>query len=429
MSFISECQQALYQRVFRTIPVPDDIAGITDVDWENEVQPQSAELDEAAVDTIWEACEQLYRSGVYPMMAFCLRRHGKIVLNRTIGHADDDRLGTLQTPICLFSASKAVSAVLIHKLAEDGYINLLDPVSYYIPAFAAKGKGSISILQLLSHRGGVPSVPEDIELDTLYNHKLALKMICEAKPDDHQGRVQAYHAITSGFVFDELIRVTTGLNAQQYLDRVIRKPMGMRYFRYGLTKRDAARAAVNTMSGLDLDIINKGLASILGTDPETAVEMTNDERFHKAIIPSANLFATAEEVSRFFQMLLNHGQWRGKQILQPLTVHRATRSMNKTELDKSLMMPMRYSAGFMLGGSPVGIYGLDTEYAYGHLGFANIFCWADPQRDIAVSLLNTGKPALGPHIKSLPALLGAVSKQCESVVDMDGDTPIYHRVA
>ena len=50
--------------------------------------------------------------------------------------------------------------------------------------------------------------------------------------------MQAYHALTTGFIFNELIKVTTGLDAQQYLDRYIRKPMGMRYFRYGLTKRD-----------------------------------------------------------------------------------------------------------------------------------------------------------------------------------------------
>ena len=83
--------------------------------------------------------------------------------------------------------------------------------------------------------------------------------------------------------------------------------------------------------------------------------------------------------------------------------------------------------GFMLGGSPVGIYGINTQYAYGHLGYANIVCWADPQRDIAVSLMNTGKLAVGPHLKALPALLGAISAQCQPVVDMESDVPLYHR--
>jgi hypothetical protein len=89
------------------------------------------------------------------------------------------------------------------------------------------------------------------------------------------------------------------------------------------------------------------------------------------------------------------------------------------------MLPMRYSAGFMLGGSPAGIYGLETQYAYGHLGYANIFCWADPERDIAVSLMNTGKLVLGAHLKSLPLVLHTISSECYPVVDMDSDEPVY----
>ncbi len=424
---LNNCRQQLSRRLFRTIDVPHDISGITSIDRAREVDPTLAGLTQDSVDAIWQACEDLYRSGVHPLLALCLRRKGQVVLNRTIGYASPDRVATLNTPICLFSASKSVSAVLIHLLAEQGRVNLLDPVSYYVPKFGAKGKGSISIQQLLCHRGGVPSIPEGADIETLFDHKAALALICAGEPLDHQGRIQAYHAITSGFVLDELIRVTTGLTAQQYLNKYITKPMGMRVFRYGLTQRDKAAAAVNMTTGLDSNFVNRGLTNVLGVHPEQAVEMTGDPRFFKSILPSANLFATAEEASRFFQMLLNHGHWQGRQILDPLTVHRATRAIGRSELDKSLMLPMRYSAGFMMGGSPVGIFGTDTQYAYGHLGFSNIFCWADPQRDIAVSLLNTGKATLGPHLRSLSTLLGTLSNECAPIVDMDGDLPIYRR--
>jgi len=419
----------VYQRLFRTVAVPEDLTSLTDIDTAAEVDPRSADLDPAAVNAIWEACQNLYRSGVYPLLTLCLRRRGKIVLNRSLGHYRDGEVASVTTPICLFSASKAVSAVLMHLLAEQGEVNLLNPVSYYIPAFAAKGKSGITLHQLLTHRGGIASVPDDIELEMLYDHDAALRLICEALPTDHQGRIQAYHTITTGFIFNEIIKVTTGLDAQQYLDRYIRKPMGMRYFRYGLTKRDQTRVAINTCTGLDNVLINRALTGILGAHPDQAVAMTNDPRFYRAVIPSANLFGTAEEVSRFYQMLLNHGQWQGKQILNPLTVHQATRSLGPFALDKTIKLPMRYSAGFMLGGSPVGMYGMNTQYAYGHLGYANIVCWADPQRDIAVSLMNTGKLAIGPHLKALPALLHTISAQCQPVVDMEGDVPLYHKQA
>ena len=82
---------------------------------------------------------------------------------------------------------------------------------------------------------------------------------------------------------------------------------------------------------------------------------------------------------------------------------------------------MRYSAGFMLGGAPAGVYGRDTHYAYGHLGLANVLCWADPQRDISVAILNTGKPVLGTHLAALPRLLFGISSHCPPVKDMTVD--------
>ena len=418
-------RENLRRRVFRTVPVPQDLRGLADIDSAAEVNPAAADLSEEAVARVLGACEDLYRSGAYPMLSLCLRRRGQIVINRTFGHAAEDRVATLNTPVCLFSASKAVSAVLIHLLAQQGEVNLLHPVSHYIPAFAAKGKGCITILQLLTHRSGIAKIPPGTDLDLLYDHDGALALICDAAPTDANARVQGYHAVTSGFIFNELIKITTGLDAQQFLYRYISKPMGMRYFRFGLNKRDQPHVAVNTATGLDSSLINRALASVLGAHPDTVVAMTNDPRFYKAVIPSANLFATAEEVSRFYQMLLNQGQWQGKNILDPLTVHQAVRPLGGFQFDRSLMLPMRYSAGFMLGGSPVGIYGLDTQYAYGHLGYANIFGWADPQRDIAVSLMNTGKLVLGPHIKPLMSLMNAISSECYPVVDMTSDTPRF----
>jgi CubicO group peptidase (beta-lactamase class C family) len=427
MGKLAGYRQEYLQKLFRTVDVPDDLSGITDVDTGAEVDPSQVGLSTESVDIIWQACENLYRSGVYPLLSLCLRRRGEIVLNRSLGHSREGKIASVDTPICLFSASKAISAVLVHLLAEQGKINLLNPVSYYIPAFAAKGKGSITIHQLLAHRGGVPSVPADVDLDLFYDQEAALQMVCQAQPTDHQAKIQAYHAVTSGFVINELIRVTTGLNTEQYLNKYIRKPMGMRYFRYGLTAKEQAAVAINTSTGLNIELINRALTSVLGAHPDMVVQMTNDPRFYRSVIPSVNLFATAEEVSRFYQMLLNHGRWQGRKILDPLTVHRAVRPQGKTELDKTLMLPMRYSAGFMLGGAPIGIFGKDTQYAYGHLGYANIFCWADPQRDISVSVMNTGKLALGPHLKALPALLGSISRECQPVVEMENDIPVYHR--
>ncbi|WP_323824630.1 serine hydrolase domain-containing protein, partial [Pseudomonas aeruginosa] len=68
------------------------------------------------------------------------------------------RLLTTDTPVCLFSASKAVTAVLIHQLAEQGVIDLDQRVSHYVPKFGRAGKSETTIADVLAHRGGFPSM-------------------------------------------------------------------------------------------------------------------------------------------------------------------------------------------------------------------------------------------------------------------------------
>jgi len=389
------------QNRFRPIAVPDDLDPITRIDDKREVPADEAGLDPAVVDEIWEDVCKLYRVGAHPLLSICLRRHGRILLNRSIGYQRGDAdeadavAAELDTPICLFSASKAISAMLLHLLAEQDEIHLLDPISYYIPAFAANGKGFITIYQLLAHRAGVPGLGDNPDPSLLYDREEALARICAAEPIDRHGHTPAYHALTGGYLIDELIRVTTGMDIQQYMDRYIRKPMGMRYFRYGVAKRDLPRVAEHRFTGLQPGRFMGGmLKSVLGVDLEDAVDLSNSDTFRTAVLPSANL---------------------------PLTIHRAIQEAGRAQLDASLKMPMRYSAGFMLGGKTVGMYGPDTGYAYGHLGLSNVMCWADPARDISVAILNTGKPVISNHIIPLFRLLFAISKRCPPSRDMSVD--------
>jgi len=438
------------RRVMHGFTVPKSLDAITSVDSAREVDASAAGLRSKDVDALWRSIEDLFRSGMHPMVGFCLRRQGEIVLNRSIGYvsginagedgggeggiAEDAVIASTDTPVCLFSASKAITAMLVHKAAEDGFINLLDPVSYYIPEFAEHGKGDITIWHLLSHRAGVPTFESNLPTEMLFDHDALIKLICAAKPIDREGRTTAYHALTGGFIMAELIKVATGKTLQQYLDDVIRKPMGMKYFRYGLLANQLALAPRHYGTGLPLDpVIGGVLKQVLGVDVPTVVEISNSDDFKRAVIPSANLYATAEETCRFFQMMLDHGEYvdpksgKHRQVMKPLAVHRATRETGKALIDRSLFMPMRYSTGMMLGGDPVGVYGLKTHYAYGHIGFSNVLCWADPQRDISVALMTSGKPVLGTHIPALLKLMYKISSVCAPCVDMVGDEPHYKK--
>jgi len=121
---------------------------------------------------------------------------------------------------------------------------------------------------------------------------------------------------------------------------------------------------------------------------------------------------TAEEMGRFYQMLLNNGVWGGKQICKPMTVRRLIREYGSLEFDRTLMVPMRYSAGLMLGANPVGLWGLHSAQAFGHIGLINKLLWADPERDISVSLVNTGLPLVANNVPSLINFMTSINKHC-----------------
>ena len=421
-----EIIDTLTKPFLNTISVARDLSSVTTYDPSQEVDPESVGISQKGANTIWSNIENLYRTGVYPAITFCLRRRGEIVFNRAIGHArgngPGDALHTPKllaqpnTPICIFSSSKAATAMLVHKLVEQGKINLLDPVSHYIPEFAANKKDRITIFQVLAHRSAIPKIPEGVSVETLADPDAVVHILCETSTTLREGREQAYHAVTGGYIVGELIKRVTGSGIQDYWRQHVKEPMAMRFFDYGIEAEDWDKIALNYMTGPKIIFpINRYAQHLLGMNLGRIVELSNERQFYESPIPAANMTATAEEVSRFFQMILDQGKWDGRQIFDPLTIHRATLEVSEAKFDKSFLIPMRYSAGLMLGGSPIGIYGPDTDQAYGHIGLSNILNWADPQRDISVALLTTGKPVVAHHGPAIAMALRAISKHCPSI--------------
>ncbi|HEY4713187.1 MAG TPA: serine hydrolase, partial [Aquirhabdus sp.] len=200
----------------------------------------------------------------------------------------------------------------------------------------------------------------------------------------------------------------------------IAKPMGMSCFNYGLAPEFRDQVAMNSATGLHPMLgTNTYLKHVLGGDLDLAVNVTNDPRFMDTICPAGNIYTTTEQAGRFFEMLLNGGTYNGVKIFDPKTVLRATIESSRMSIDATLIAPMRYSTGFMLGANPVGLFGPMTGHAFGHLGFSNIFCWADPQRDISVSILSTGKSVLGTHLPALGNLLYQISSNCDKLRTKD----------
>lgn len=397
---------------------PNDV---TTIDSQSECDPAEVGLTPKQIDTIWNSVVNCYRSRLHPGITVCIRRNGKIIINRAIGHSHgngpDDlsntekRIATPDSLFNLYSSSKAVAAMMIHHLDERGLIHLDEPVCHYLPEFSSGPKRFITVRHVLTHHAGVPKVPESaINLDNLHIPGKIREIMGEAPMQWRAGKKLGYHAITGGFMMGALVEAITGMTMREYLETYFLKPLNFKHFNFGVPEQLVPEVAPNVYTGLPFPkVFEKIAVNVLGVTYKEAIEMSNDPRFLTGILPAANIIGTAEETSRFYEMLLRGGELNGVRVLKPETIRRAVAEQTHSKFDNMLGMPMRYSLGFMLGRSRLSLYQGSTPKAFGHLGLINVVGYADPERDISVGILNSGKPGISPHIISFWNVLRVIA--------------------
>jgi CubicO group peptidase (beta-lactamase class C family) len=388
-------------------------------------------LTKASVERIWKAGVDLYRSGVHPALQLCVRRNGHVVLNRSIGHAhgngpDDPPdapkvRATPDTPFCVYSTSKAVTALVIHMLHERGLLDIDDPVAKYIPEYAAEGKGEITIAHVLAHRAGVARIPQHVmELDNLSNRELLVEALAGVKPSSKPGKMLAYHAVSGGFILGEVVHRVTGRSIREVLAEEILDPLGFRWMNYGVKPEDVGEVGPSYVTGPRLlPPLSSLVTRALGQSLRQVIDISNDERFLTGIVPSANVVTNAEELSRFFEIFRRGGELDGVRVMEPDTLRRALTEQSRMEIDFSLVFPTRFSYGLMLGAQVVSLYGLDTQHAFGHLGLINIMGWADPERGISAGLLTSGKAIVYPEVSRFYGVMQRIATEVPKVPEAE----------
>lgn len=403
------------------VDVPRDLTPI-ETRSERELPAEEGGMDAAAIERIWEAARTLYRTRTQPALVLAIRRKGALVLERALGHARPGEppsdasggalLATPRTPFCTFSVSKAVSAALMHLLDERDQLRLDDPVCEYLPEFSRHGKDWVTIRHVLTHRAGIPSVAgEHGHLEALLDPDTIVAALCDAKPVFLPGRRLAYHAVTGGFILGAIVEAVTGRPIDQVLRDEIATPLGMEHLTFGLAPADHARVATNVFTGHAIPFpFSRLMKKALGLPLAEGVAASNDPRWLSAVVPSGNLYATADDLTRFFEMLAHGGSLDGVDILQPRTVRRMLVESAYLEPDLTLGFAVRYGQGVMLGAYPLSLFGPDTSHAFGHYGLINIAAWADPERDSSVALLTSGKAVLANQLPAFIGLLRAISR-------------------
>jgi CubicO group peptidase (beta-lactamase class C family) len=401
------------------IAVPADLDAVTTVGDEDH-----SGIDPRAVERIWQATRHWYQAGMHPAIQVCLRHQGRVVLNRAIGHGwgngpedppDAEKIVvTPATPFCVYSAAKAMSTTVVHLLAERGVFSLDDRVCEYLPSYTSHGKDRTTIRHVLTHSAGVPfATGPKPDLRRMDDSDYAREMLGKLKPIYRPGLVHIYHALTWGPLIREIVSAATGKNIRDVLAEEILNPLGFRWTNYGVAPEDVPLVAPSHATGTPLPApIAAAFRLAVGGTTQQIIPFTNTPQFLTSVVPSSSTVSTADELSRFAEMLRRGGELGGVRVMAPETLYAATRPVRRLRPDVATgLMPMRWGMGYMLGSKHFGPFGRDEPTAFGHTGLVDIAVWADPERGLAAGIVSSGKPGGHREAKRYPAVLDCIARE------------------
>ncbi|MFB6262014.1 MAG: serine hydrolase domain-containing protein, partial [Bradymonadaceae bacterium] len=279
-------------------------------------------MNEPDLAPIHRLLERLYETDKYPAIQICLRHRGEIVFHRAIGEyrpldaPDTWRPADRDTRFLLFSLSKCVTATAMHILFDRGEICVDDPVHWYVPEFGRAGKEGITLRHLLTHTAGIPMVFWHLDDDLIADWDAVIEEICRQEPVHFPGRYTSYHVFSSGYILAEVLRRVDGRMIDEFLRDELLDPLEMETFDFGIDETFYDRTArVERVEDLPPRPVIAAASRILGVDLEEALAIVNRPVVHDSIIPAGNIIGTAEETSRFFQLLLDGGAYDERRLL------------------------------------------------------------------------------------------------------------------
>jgi len=375
-------------------------------------------------DSINTSVGKLIRDGGMPGCQVLVAKNGYIIFDKSFGHLSTPSSPKVnrQTIYDLASVSKAVGTLSgIMKTYDKGLLALDDSIVKYIPQLTDSAKRRITVRELLYHESAMPASLNmfDVMFDkSSFNGKLitprrnatnnikiqnrawgnkAAKIrrdiTSAAKSEEYQ--VEAAKNLFTGRhtydtimqrIYDIPLRQTkslnysclnfcllmdieqriTGISHDAYVANEIFEPLG--------AYRTGYRPCTWTEQ-----------ANIAPTEHDTFLRrqtlqgFVHDElaAFSGGVQGNAGLFANADDIAKYCQMLLNGGSYGGQQILSSETTRLFTTDKSPT---------CRRGLGFDKPDTENLDYSPTCDEAspevYGHLGFTGTVFWVDPTHDL-----------------------------------------------
>ena len=338
--------------------------------------PAESGLDEAAlkkIDTrMREFVDAKQISGAVTLVA----RRGRVVHVGAVGQADvaAGRNMTPDTVFAIASMTKPITAASVMILQDDGKLKLDDAVSKYIPAFkdtkVAGGKApgrEITIRDCLMHTNGL--VSDQRNIGTLAN---TAELLAKSELAFEPGSKWQYGPGLS--VAGRVVEIVSGKSFDQFLAERVLEPLEMTQTSFHPTEEQLQRLALLYQPTADKQGLERGTHWLYDVTSETTPN------------PSGGLYSTADDLVRFYQMVLNGGDLNGKRVLSVEAVKQMT-SLQSGDLVTGFTPGNGWGLGFCLIREPDGVTDMLLAGSYGHGGAFGTQGWIDPKNEMIFVLL------------------------------------------
>ena len=306
-----------------------------------------------------------------------------------------DRRGKLpwsaDTAPMVFSATKGMTATVIHRLVDRGLIDYDVPVAEYWPAFGANGKMDMTVREVMRHHAGLSGLRGATREDLL-DHLVMEERLAAARPGRLLGK-PAYHALTFGWLMSGLARAVTGKGMRTLIREELAEPLGTDGMHLGRPPAEAptraaeiimpqkmvsnravnyvARKAAYQLSGGFRSMYFDGLIAAAQGD----IPMLDGE------MPAANGVVTARALARMYGAIANGGEVDGTRLLSRGIVAGLTGRPSR-QRDRNIFVPL----SFHLGYHSVPFAGVMP--GFGHAGLGGSVGWADPSTGMAFAYVH-----------------------------------------
>lgn len=373
------------------------------------VMPEVVGMSSDTLDEIKKLAEELIRKKAAPGCQVLVSKDGRVVFHEAFGYHDYTQSRKVQRNDVydLASITKiAATTIALMKLQDEGLLDIDAPLKRYFPEMEATNKGDLIISDVLAHHakliGWIPfyentlidvglsdkwyrvqkespyslQVCEKVYLRDDFLDTIFTQIICSDLRDTNDYR----YSDLGFYIFDRLVQKQTGLRLDKYCEKFFYKPLGLRFAGYNPRARGIPKEMIppTEEDNYFRNQVVQGFVHDMGAAMQSGVA------------GHAGLFSNAHDLAVIMQMLINNGEYGGRQYLKPETIERFTQR-HKLSTRRGLGFDMKEQDE----DKTANMCEEASTSTFGHLGFTGTATWADPENGLVfVFLSNRTYPSM-----------------------------------